>query len=134
MYNKAIIEPEIKWELAIFDTESDQFVTSSWSRNMCNKILTLWQNRHPEMNMSRFELRHRPYPDEIIDNSVVLVVDKNTNQILTYFHWDNRGYANGFEDTIRIHYYPPTGKDMTEIMERDSGYYWDGKNGIVKYK
>jgi hypothetical protein len=115
-------------EYAIFDTETDRFFTSNWPQNMCYKILRSWKYHHPNLKMTRFELRTRPYDDLVIDNSVILIIQKATNQIVAYFHWDNRGYALSFNpnEIFFIKYKPPQGQDMTDIMGRNDLKLWDG--------
>lgn len=115
---KSMIEPETDWRYAIYDNVSNQFVTSNWSKEKCNQILSLWQNNHPELLMNRFELKHRNYDDDVADNTIALVKDNATNKIVTWFHWDNRHYANAFKNCRIEKYSPPNGVDMAEIISR----------------
>ena len=120
-------------EYAIFDTETDQYFTSNWPEKMCHKILKLWKNHHPEMNMNRFVLRSRDY-DTVIDNSVILIINKATNRMACYFHYENKGYARGFNknDFFFVRYFPPKHLDMTDIKDRFDNSIWDGEGEIIE--
>jgi hypothetical protein len=121
-------------EYAIFDTESDMYVTSNWPENMCHKILKLWANNHPKLNMTRFELRYRSYDDLNYDNSAILVIDKDSRRIACYFHWRNKGYAKAFDPDkyFFVKYSPSNNKDITEEKVRCNNEKWDGNGEILK--
>ena len=120
---------------AIYDTESDMFVTSIWSEKWCHKILKLWKGHHPELNMARFELRVRLYPeDNGYDNTAVLVVDKSNNTVVAFYHWANKNYTSAYDhDKYKfIKYTPPMGVEVNDIYKRYDMQKWDGKGKILE--
>lgn len=123
---------------AIYDTETDKFVTSNWKEEDCYKILNLWSKRNPKLNMARYELRHRNYLGDVnYDNSVILIIGEYDieKRIKAYYHWNNRAYAKSYSDCYYIRYYPPEGKEIQDIYPRFGDCKWDGNGeryGIIR--
>ncbi len=127
------MEPEESGELAIFDTETDMFLTGVWSHRMLDKILRMWKRNHPEMNMTRFEYRPRGFTQSLVDRQSILIIDKATNIVVCYYHWSNKGYARAYEpETYKfVRYTAPQGLDITDIMDRNDGKLWGGKGEVL---
>ncbi|MFX1537489.1 MAG: hypothetical protein ACFFDI_25050 [Promethearchaeota archaeon] len=120
---------------AVYDTESDRFVTAVWPKRFLKRILELWKSNHPDMSMARYEIRKRLYPsDEGYDNRAVLIIDRESNKIVAYYHWNNRHYSNSY-DRIKykfIEYKPPEGIEVEDIYDRYGLQIWNGKGELYK--
>ena len=119
--------------LAIFDTETDRFVTGIWPQPMLEKILRMWKSNHPDLNLQRYEFRPRGNTVRIEDSWAILIVDKATNAIVCYYHWRNKGYARAYEPKNYkfVKYVMPEGLDITDTLERNSLAQWDGKGEVL---
>jgi hypothetical protein len=118
---------------AIYDTESDRFVTSVWTEKFCHKILKLLKGHHPNLNMTRFELRERLYPEDLnYDNTVILVIDK-FNMVVCWYHWENRHYTNAYDKSqyTFVKYTPPNNQDVREIYGRFNYQQWNGQGQVI---
>jgi len=136
MCDKRDIIGDLPARFAIYDTESDQFVTSAWPEKWIHKIWRMWERNHGSKGMARFEIRERYYGNEKPDyNTVVLVIDRETNKTVIFYHWDNRKYALAFDPLkyFFIKYTLPSG-EITDSLNRFDMKKWDGKGELVPYE